>query len=174
MVDDLNKVMLEINSQTKYDPATKKAGPLLDSSAVRQVRQLISEAISGSSGSTSVALAGISLTRNGTVEFDRAKFIEAFTKDPTATQALFNDGPVAGIGKRVYDVADRATNLDSGLLVSAQDTLKATMDALQISIDGMQQRLDKRAISLRAQFNAMETTLSSLKSQGSWLTSQLG
>jgi flagellar capping protein FliD len=38
----------------------------------------------------------------------------------------------------------------------------------------MQLRLDKRAVTLRNQFNAMESALSGLRSRGNWLSSQLG
>jgi flagellar hook-associated protein 2 len=173
LVDSLNSAITEIANQSKYDTNTKVAGPLLDNPAVRQVRQMIAQAVSGSSGSTNAFLAGISLNADGTVAFDKSKFTDSFAKDPVGTQALFTDGPSPGFGKRLYDAIDQATAADTGLLTSSQTSVQNTIDALQLSIDGMQQRLDQRQVALRAQFTAMETTLGKLKNQSGWLQGQL-
>lgn len=173
MVTSFNVIANTIADVSKYDAATKKAGVLLDSSSVRQVRQLMSQAVSGVDASESAAMAGVTLNRDGTMGFDRTKFLEQFAKDPVATQAMFNDGIIAGVGKRVYDVTERALNQENGLLVSTETTLKDTISQLQLSIDSMQTRLDRHATFLRQQFNAMESALGAMKSQSSWLTGQL-
>jgi flagellar hook-associated protein 2 len=173
MVTAFNIVANNIADLSKYDAATKKAGVLIDSSALRQARQLMSTAVSGSGGSESAVMAGITLNRDGTIAFDRAKFVDQFAKDPTGTQALFTDGAVKGLGKRVYDVAQRVVDLDSGLLTSSENSLKSTTAQLQLSIDSMQTRLDRHKEFLRSQFNAMETALGTMKNQSSWLSGQL-
>jgi flagellar hook-associated protein 2 len=173
MVADANEALSAIISNSAYDATTKTGGPLLSNGAARQVRQNLATAVSGDVAS-SASGAGIALGADGKVMFDRAKFLEQWAKDPTATAALFNDGPVAGLGKRLYDVADQAVSAAGGILTASQDAVTATVTELKDAIAAMQIRLDKRAITLRNQFNAMESALSALRSRGNWLSSQLG
>jgi flagellar hook-associated protein 2 len=173
MVTSFNIIANTIADATKYDATAKKAGLLIDSSSVRQIRQLMSTSVSGSSATDSAVMAGVTLNRDGTMDFDRAKFLEQFAKDPVSTQALFVEGTTSGLGKRVLDVADKALNLDTGLLTSSQKSITDTVSQLQLSIDSMQTRLDRHAQFLRNQFNTMETALGSLRNQSSWLSSQL-
>jgi flagellar hook-associated protein 2 len=173
MVTDLNAVILEITKQTKYDPTTKTAAPLLQNSAVRQIRQQLAQAVSGDA-TNNAGLAGISFDKDGTILFDKAKFADQMAKNPVGTQALFNDGTNPGLGKRLVDTVSNALDPDTGYLVGSQKSVQDTVSAMQTTIDGMQLRLDRRQIELKNQFTAMETALNTLKSQGSWLSSQLG
>ena len=118
MVDALNATLTEIAKQTKYDAATKTSSPLTGNSTVRQVQQMLAEALTGSADSTPSSL-GISLGRDGKVSFDKAKFLEAYNRDPAATQALFTPGATPGVGARLVSVVDRAINATDGLLTSA-------------------------------------------------------
>jgi flagellar hook-associated protein 2 len=173
MVVDVNDALSTIIANSAYNATTKTGGPLLSNGAVRQVRQNLAAAVSGDAVS-SASGAGIALGADGKVTFDKAKFLEQWAKDPAGTAALFNDGPVAGLGKRLYDAADQAVSTDGGLLTASQDAVSATVTQLTDAIAAMQLRLDKRAITLRNQFNAMESALSDLRSRGAWLQSQLG
>jgi flagellar hook-associated protein 2 len=172
MVDTLNAALDEIRAQTKYDAATGKAAALNGNSTIRQIQNLLAEAISGTATSTP-ALAGIKLERDGKVTFDRAKFLEAYTRDPAGTQAIFSTGTEPGLAARLVSVVDRSINATDGLLTSAQGATTKLVDDLDDQIAKYQLRLDKRQVALRNQFTAMETALSSLQSQSQWLAGQL-
>jgi flagellar hook-associated protein 2 len=88
LVDAANAALNEIAKLAKYDANTKKAGPLLSDSAVRNLQQQILGTISSVLGNgTSASSIGIQLTKSGTLTFDRDVFLNAFAEDPTKVKA---------------------------------------------------------------------------------------
>lgn len=169
-VDAYNKVVGEIAKNTAYDQKTRQGGPLLGSGAVRQAHSLLSEAIIGDSNTTPYQ-AGIELQRDGTLKFDAAKFAQQFNSDPESVKNLFVG--TTGLGTRVKNAADSAVRVDGGLFVSAKDAATKTSEDLQTQIDAYQIRLDRRQLALRRQFTALDTALSSIRSQSGWLSGSL-
>lgn len=172
-IDAYNAVTNNIRTQTSYDQKTKVGGPLLGSPGVRQAQTLLANAIMGDP-TTTPYLAGIELDKDGTLKFDKTKFETQFKADPETTKRMFvtSDG-VAGLGARVREAADSAVRLDGGLLTSAKDAAEKTATDLQERIDAYQVRLDRRALTLRQQFTALDTAMSNLKTQGTWVSSFL-
>ncbi len=85
-VDAVNGVLGTLKTMTAYDPESRQAGPLQGSSEARQLmtnlRDAISRPMAGLTGSDALASSlGISLTRDGTLEFDEAKVRQAFQDD---------------------------------------------------------------------------------------------
>ena len=95
LVDAANAALSTIASNSTYDPETKKAGLLLaDGNARRladQVYSAISSLVAGSSLSSAGGV-GISLVKDGTVAFDRNKFLAAYAADPSGVARLFQEG----------------------------------------------------------------------------------
>lgn len=175
MVDAVNGYMAEMRTQTKYDQASNKAGPLLGISAVRETTDTIHQAITNAIGSHTPNEVGIGLDKQGNMTFDTAAFTAAYLADPSSVSAMFKaDSTTPGIAGRLYDAINNATNSADGLLTSVKNGTQSIVDDLQLSIDGMQTRLDTYRETLRRQFSSLETSLNQLKSQGSWLSSQLG
>lgn len=83
MVQALNAALSEIATQTAYDPTSKQAGPLLSDFAVRELQQTLLETVPGMSA------AGVSLTKDGKVTFDKTVFANAYAADPNGIAALF-------------------------------------------------------------------------------------
>ena len=101
LVDAVNSTVSTIKSKSGYDPTTRTAGPLLGDATVEQLQQQIYGAVSGAVSSSSLGspgLAGVTLNADGTVAFDRAKFLSAFAANPDAVAALFKQGGTAGSG----------------------------------------------------------------------------
>ncbi|HLF40483.1 MAG TPA: flagellar filament capping protein FliD, partial [Acidimicrobiia bacterium] len=98
LVDAANGALTHIKSHSGYDPATNKAGALLSDGKARlltdQVLRAVSDAV-GQSSLASAGRAGVSVARDGSVTFDRAKFLEAYAADPEAVEALFQQGGTA-------------------------------------------------------------------------------
>jgi flagellar hook-associated protein 2 len=67
----------------------------------------------------------------------------------------------------------KAAEGSGGSVARARKGIADRIDVYQTRIDGFEQRLLTRESTLRRQFTAMETALSQLNSQGSWLSSQL-
>jgi flagellar hook-associated protein 2 len=83
LVDAANGVLSTLSKQTGYDSSTKTGGALLGESAIRNLQQQILSTVGGAGAP------GISLTRDGKLAFDAAKFTTAFEADPTRTKNLY-------------------------------------------------------------------------------------
>jgi len=99
LVDNLNSVLSEISTQTKGKNGALPAGALSGDSAMRTLRQNLLSSISGgvagvdplNPGNTgSFADIGVQLTRDGSVTFDKDKFLAELAKDPAKTQRYFD------------------------------------------------------------------------------------
>ncbi len=137
------------------------------------------------SGAGSPGAIGIELTRSGTVTFDETAFLAKLSSDPDTVQRMLAGAPadstttpptpaVEGISQRLEALAKRTTNSTTGtltLLAQGRDTL---VKDFETRIADWDLRLAARRETLTRQFTAMETALSSLKNQSSWLAGQLG
>lgn len=81
--------------------------------------------------------------------------------------------PSLGVAGRIRDFVQGYTASGTGLLDQTQKSLKAQMDDLGNSIQSMQDRLNMRQQTMRAQFTAMELAMSKLKNQSAALNSML-
>ncbi|WP_164703241.1 flagellar filament capping protein FliD, partial [Modestobacter sp. KNN46-3] len=81
---------------------------------------------------------------------------------------------VEGVAQRLLGVAKSATDSTIGSLVNLAKGKDGEVTDLQERIDGWDLRLDMRRDTLTRQFTAMESALSSMQGQSSWLASQLG
>ena len=143
-------------------------GDLAAQSAQRQVRSALGNAPAGVSGSyTLLAQLGGSFQKDGSLTFDTAKFQAAVDADPTAVNAL-----AGSIASSVKDAAAAFSAAD-GPVAGRIDGLNrsiADIDKRRIQI---QHHLDQVETQYRAQFGALDTLLSSLKSTSNFLTQQL-
>jgi len=74
-----------------------------------------------------------------------------------------------GVGGTIDQALSAMTNSIDGYIVNKQNTLQKQMDNLDKKIERKEASLDKYVESLSAKFTAMETMLSTLESQKSWL-----
>jgi flagellar hook-associated protein 2 len=186
-VDAANSALTEI---TKYTNSTGGATAVLKAdttltSLAGQILDAVSDAVGtadvtgvvGTSGSPGAA--GVQLTRDGKVTFDKTKFLAKLRENPALAQRLLNGTPTtaafdtAGVAQRLQTLATNATKARTGtltLLAQGQDDLAKN---IQKRIDDWDVRLAARKDTLSRQFTAMETALSSMKQQSSWLAGQI-
>ena len=174
MVAEINAVLAEISKSSSYDGTTKKAGILHAEGGVRTLRNQLVNAVSGTSTSTP-GLVGVSVQRDGTVLFDRAKFLKAWEADPAAVQATLGKDGLAGRVAAVADGASRAKDAPggTGILTAAIQNRERTIAGLKSDILKWDRRLELREQRLVAQFTALEKALGSAQSQGQWLAGQI-
>ncbi|SET96496.1 flagellar filament capping protein FliD [Geodermatophilus poikilotrophus] len=129
----------------------------------------------------SPAVLGIQLTRNGTVTFDEATFLKSMQADPEAVHRLLGGAPasngapaVEGFAQRLATLAKDATKSTNGTLTLLAQGRDDLVKDLKSRIADWDLRLAARRETLTRQFTAMETALSSLKNQSTWLAGQLG
>jgi flagellar hook-associated protein 2 len=149
-----------------------------------QMRQAIYEPIGGlPEGMDSLADLGIStgsasatISRDalaGRLTVDSAKLSRALASDPDGVEALLAgvDG-VGGWARGFEELLHDASGV-GGTLSSRIDGAGGELRRLQASMAQMDQRLEIREQTLRAQFTAMEAALAASQSQGQWLAGQL-
>lgn len=89
MVNAANAALEQIAKYSSYDAGTKVAGPLLSDSGVRSLQQKILGTVNAAiTGVGTAKDAGIQLTKEGRLTFDRAAFIAGFDADPAKMQRL--------------------------------------------------------------------------------------
>ena len=187
LVDAANSALSGIKANT--DPKGGAASTLKGDSALRTMSGRVLDAASFAVGSDgSPAVAGIELNRDGTIAFDKTTFLAALAADPAKVQRLLAGGPagagpdattgtaddtVPGVGQKLLDIAKAATDSTTGtltLLAQGRDNLATD---IRSKIEAWDVRLLKRKEMLTRQFTAMETALSALQNQSSWLAGQI-
>ncbi len=174
-VDASNASLAEITKQTAYDPVKKKGGSLLSDSTVRQLASatlsnvaLVVDLPGPPATSASPMVAGLQTDRFGKLTFDRDKFLALQATDPGQAQGI-----VQGVATRVAAVAKGATDKTNGTLTVAVQGRNDLVKDMTTRIEDWNDRLVIRKAALARQFSAMEVALSGMKSQSSWLASQI-
>ncbi|HET6563485.1 MAG TPA: flagellar filament capping protein FliD [Marmoricola sp.] len=173
LVDAVNGVLADIDKATKAGIAGAKAGPLVGDSTLRSVRDQLLDTLYSTSGGSLVS-AGIEVDKYGKLTFDEAQFTKSYEADPVATAAYFTKAAGAtGFADRLATTAKAASDPYDGLLSSSLKGRQSTIDRLQDSIENWDIKLELRRTTLTRQFTALETALSRMNSQSSWLAGQI-
>lgn len=168
MVKAANEALsnIKINSNYVKDRPTD-SGPFVADSTTRGITYAIRDAVVGSS-SLIPSLAGISVDKNGTVTFDRAAFESAYKDDPSKTQNTVN-----GVAERLAAVGTKASDAKNGSIAQRITSEQSMVSNYTKQITRFEDRMTLREQSLSAQFQAMESLLGKMQSQGNWLAGQL-
>ena len=176
LVDQLNSLLTSIDAATAASTSTTAAGTLSGDPTSKSLRNALLETVFGSSTSTSMASVGIQTDRYGKIVFDADKFNAAYAADPAGVAAQFTTGATPetdGWAARLASVAKGASDSGTGTLTNAINGHNTTIDRLGKSIEDWDDRLELRRTSLERQYTALETALSTLNSQSSWLAGQI-
>lgn len=143
-------------------------GVFTGDSTVRALRQALTSAVQFPVDGTSPSTIGISFDKAGVLSFDEAAFTAALAKDPAAVDRVFS-----GITTRVQDVTDQYSDKYEGLLTSRITGQQDEVKRISEQLGQWDVRLAQRRATLERTYAAMETMLSRLQSQQSFLTSQI-
>jgi flagellar hook-associated protein 2 len=162
-----------------------QVGSLAANSTVRRLVDRLHEAFSEAlTGATSqfVNLSSLGLTTVGretagkpigSIDFDETKFRDALAQDPTAAaRVLAGNGVGQGVANGLSKLIADASGV-GGVLAIDDQGFGDHIRELQDEIDAGQQRVAQFQASLSAQFTALETLVSGLRSQGDFLTAAL-
>ena len=144
------------------------AGVFTGNRTARDVKSSVLTAATAPVNGRSPSEIGITITRDGSVEYDSAKFTAALAADPAGTQAMFQ-----AIADRVAKAADDASNQYTGRITQVITGQQSSLTSLNDQISGWDVRLASQRSGLERTYSALEVSLSNLKAQSSWLTSQL-
>ena len=189
LIDAANAALSTTKSYTSN--AAGSTAALKGDYSVTSLAGRLLDAVSGAVGTDgSPARLGIQLTRDGQITFDKAKFLSALKEDPVVAQRMIagtpasngpngvvgdgDDVPAAtGLAGRLLSVAKGASDTATGSLVGLANGRDSDAKDIKARIEAWDLRLAKRREMLTRQFSAMETALSSLKNQSTWLAGQI-
>ena len=174
LVSQVNDFLSHLDTQTNSG-ATGTKGVLAGDAASRSLRSALANTVFGSDNK-SMADLGIQTDRYGKVVFDEAKFKDAFAKDPAGVAARFTtsatEGAQGGWAARV-ETAAKAAYGDKGSITASIAGRESTIKRLGSDIEAWDLRLEKRRTNLERTYTALETALSGLNSQATWLAGQI-
>ena len=148
--------------------------PLRSNSALRRIlgsftQALRTEVAAGGAFSRGT-LAGVTLTRSGSLEVNDTSIRSALNANLSGVQALFG---TAGIGNAMSQATAFATRAVDGTITSALSSISNSSTSLNKRISDAQTRVTARREALVARFTAMELAMSRLQQQGNSLTASM-
>lgn len=173
--NDLNK---QITDATTYNPVTGKGNVLTGDATARsiqsQLRRALSSAIEGApSGLSTLADAGISFQKDGTLVVNSSKLDDALANATLDLSKLFvTNGATIGYASRI-------NTLVGGMILGANATVNSRIDSINKSIKGIDAdrtnqnaRMDRIEAAYLAQFSSLDTLLGKMTSTSNYLTQQ--
>lgn len=138
------------------------------------LRQAVLDRVNTTGELNQLAQVGLTANREGRLEFDQAKFREAFQENPSAVKELFaGDGEQSGAIGRAREYLKNYIQAQTGIIAGRQDMLNGQVKSIKDNIERMEARLERRADMLYRQFTALEQALAQMQTQSNWLQMQI-
>jgi len=174
----LNTFVSAYNDIIKFISSQKDSSWANDSgmqSAKRRLQSLLVESTGGTGSLRRLAEIGITTDKkDGTISLDATKIDSLISNDFQSLENLFlGQGGVEGVNKKFLTFLEGITDSTTGLYNTRKKSADRAVKGIDRNIDNMELRLEKREKSMRAQFEALETLMSSLNSTSSYLSQQI-
>lgn len=173
--DAYNAVMKGLQSQLNISSGTDRGKVMAGDSSLRSLQSalqsLVSRVVGDSEDVRTLADIGIKSARDGSLSVDTATLAKAMTRDPGAVNSLFADA-TEGVGAALKTLNTNYTQTTTGILSARKTGIQSRIDRMDDEIIAMERRVNMRREALIAQFTAMETIVSKLKSTGDFLARQ--
>lgn len=180
-VDQYNSLMSFIDEKSNYNSDTDTASVLQGDSTLMRLQSRLRQTIMGKVESggdlTHISQLGISVDRDGVMTLDSEKLTEALENDAAAVTKFFNadsteDG-FDGIAVKADGYVDQLIKTNTGIIPSRLDSFDKRIKSLNESIEDAEDSVESARERYTAQFANMETALSEMQQQSSWMSSQL-
>ncbi|GAA3398856.1 flagellar filament capping protein FliD [Cryptosporangium minutisporangium] len=182
LVDAANGALAQINLSSASTPGTSSgakssSGPLAGDYTVRQLAGKILSAVSTGADKAVAGLEsfgsfkklGVELTRDGKLTFNKDTFVSAYNTNP----GQIKEAVTTGLAKTMETVGKAATDSIDGALTTKIKSNATMISRLNKEILDWDTTLANRRTALQRQFTGMESALSKISSQSSWLGSQM-
>jgi flagellar hook-associated protein 2 len=176
LVSAYNAVNSALHGQLDYTGTTAGTDTLFGDSTLRQLQGALSTVMTGAYGpntasANSLGAIGLTVAKDGSLSLDTTALDNALATNPNAVSDLFVSG---GFANAMTTLTDAYTAPVDGFFASKTQSLTDQISSLQTEADQVNARADALQTQLQNQFDNLETLMSSLKSQSSYLTSVLG
>jgi flagellar hook-associated protein 2 len=165
-----------VNKDTAYDVTTKTGATLYNETSVKgfvsQLRSALSAPIGGLTTYGSVGEIGFQTNRDGTITVDNTKLDGALNSNYNAVKSLFiNQTTVAGVAQRVNQAIDAMNGAVSGSLTGRKNALTGQINSLTDQISRKETDLSAYEERLKIQYAKLDSLLSQLQGQTTYLNS---
>jgi len=184
-VDAYNAVAAYMQQQQSFDPANAaKRAALFGDGTLSSIRSdltsLLTQPVAGAAPDLfTLGLAGIEVDRQGQLTMDEEKVrghLEARFDDAkilfSGNEPPDEESEIVGIAKLFERALFNITDPYSGYVSFKQDSLRNSIKDLDIRVEQMEGRLNRKMEMMINRFVAMETALGNLQSQSQWLSGQ--
>ena len=174
LTSTINSFVNSFNAITEWITDQEENGWANDSSIVgakRKLQNFLTTQVSASESFTTLVQLGFSTDyQTGLISVDSDTLEQALTSDLDGVISLFaGNDDTDGVADLFYDYLDSETDSIDGILARRTDANDAIIARTNSRIEMMEMRLEKREESLRAQYTALETLISEMNSQTSYL-----
>lgn len=147
-------------------------GALIGNATLRyasaQVRQEAANVVTSATGNyNSLAMIGIKIDKDGVMGLDGAQLSKALSADLQSVSDVFASS--SGVANRLYDKLNTFLQT-GGPLETQQTSLKKQLTSLESRRADVQTRMDRMQTVMLKQFTAMDVTVGTIKSTGSFLS----
>lgn len=169
-----------IRVQTKYDPDSKTAGALQGDSTARSLLTQIRDLVGANSGASSVfgrlTDIGMDIKVDGTISVNSTKLTSAMG-NLTELKKFFSNSDVNnsgnnGMSQRIAGMTKQVLDPD-GAISSRTASIKSLIDDNKDKIERIDLRVASVESRLRAQYSALDSTMTQLNGLSSYVTAQL-
>jgi flagellar hook-associated protein 2 len=169
-----------LNSQTKYDPASKVGGVLQGDSAATTLQGRLRAMVGASSGASSsfarLSDVGLQVQRDGTLTVNQTK-LDAATGNLTELKKSFASTDLAnsannGFARRFSDLALQALGVD-GTITTRTAGLQQLISKNGDDQTALNTRVDSFQTRLVAQYTALDANVAKLNALSSYVTQQI-
>jgi len=172
-----NDIVKFVNERTTYDVATKKGALFFTEPTAKgflsQLRQALSAPVSGLTTYSSVGEIGFKTERDGAITVDDAKLDSVLNTNYGAVKSLFiNQTTVTGVAQRINAAIDAIDDISTGSLTVRKNALTKLVSNLTSEIGRKEDALSAYEEALKRQYAALDSLLSRLKAQTTFLQSQ--
>lgn len=182
LVDAYNDVVNTSHFATGYGGVKTSNAELMGDwtlrSALDRLATSVGSVVPGTTGKfTTLGSIGVSSTKDGTLAIDSTKLNQVLQSNPQSVAALFVEDAQSGTTgamKGLLTTVDALATNSNSVLSTKSDSLAALLKRLGQDEDAMNRHLTDYEATLRKQFTALESLMSSITSNGNALISALG
>jgi flagellar hook-associated protein 2 len=169
-----NDVQSFIHEQSKYNSESRTAGPLIADFTVQTVKNFLRTALGAAvpgSPSTLTEI-GIKTGTDDSLTVDDTKLTNALANNLTQVSAIFVD-VTNGVAQKMLNSISDLTAAGDGILTARIDGAQGNIDALGDQIAKKETALELFRDGMVRRFASLESLVSQMKAQGSYLSQQL-
>ncbi len=176
-----NNVVSTIRVQSLYDPASKTGGPLQGDATARGLLSQLRSLVGSGSGASSVfgrfSDIGIDIATDGTLSSNSAKLGKALSTNGAELKKFFSntndtDASKNGMSQMISKLSGQLLGSD-GAIKTRTDGLNATITRNKARIDSIDAKAALVEKRLRAQYTALDTSISKLNGLSTYVSAQL-